>query len=92
MNINTTDHVMFCDACGRQIDIAADCQFIGDYEVFCQSCADGGYQTPEIAEADARLIAAAPELLEACKRALKSSTYAGVTRLLQAAIAKAEEG
>lgn len=48
--------------------------------------------------ANARLIAAAPELLAACKRAVpqihddESTSAAGVRRLLLAAIAKAEGG
>jgi hypothetical protein len=45
-----------------------------------------------VSEADMRLIAAAPDLLEACKRAVQDMTeWDGPTlEILQAAIAKAE--
>ena len=59
-----------------------------------------GYWFPRSAEANARLIAAAPELLEACKEMVAAEGADGATslRFLQAcnsaraAIAKAEKG
>jgi hypothetical protein len=57
---------------------------------------DKDYTTLELEPADARLIAAAPELLEACKDALRDLIADGhehyrVVDTLRAAIAKAEQ-
>lgn len=49
-------------------------------------------QQPDELKANARLIAAAPELLEACKVALVYPQVPVVEKALRAAIAKAERG
>jgi hypothetical protein len=63
-----------------------------DYSI--ADCSGGILARPsEECEANARLIAAAPELLEACKEALKNCdgrTQPTLTRKLSQAIAKAE--